>query len=161
MVTEDWNVMQEKASSYVTPSSKGAKRSPDICTAPCPPRPRPPRALRHPSARRPTHPGPLTGQWFHKQLRLLRVHVVLHQRVDVRKHKPHWAQRGAQLPQRVRSRLPGLRVRQALAQSSPLVTTSFSREGWAIAVPLLTLFILLLCANTSTFGLFQRSLRIS
>lgn len=56
-VAEGWNVMQEKASSCVPPSSKGAKHSPDTCTAPCPLR-----ALPTPgpqtSAQRPAHPRP-------------------------------------------------------------------------------------------------------
>lgn len=69
----------------------------------------------------PTSPAvrsPLTGQRFHVQLRLLGVHVVLRQRVEVRKHEAQRARRGAQLPQCVRSRLLGLGSNQAFGKSS-------------------------------------------
>ena len=59
---------------------------------------------------------PLTGQRLDAQLRLLRVHVVLHRGVQVREDEAHRAHRGAQLPQRVRSGLPGL---EAQAGKSP------------------------------------------
>lgn len=55
----------------------------------------------------------LTGQRLHQQLRLLGVHVVLRQRVDVREDEAHRAQRGVQLPQRVCPRLLGLRSEAA------------------------------------------------
>lgn len=67
------------------------------------------------SAEPPQSPcGPLTGQRLHVQLRLLRIHVILHQRVDVRKDEPHRAHRGAQLPQRVGSRLLGLGAKPSI-----------------------------------------------
>lgn len=69
----------------------------------------------------PTSPAvrsPLTGQRFHVQLRLLGVHIVLRQRVEVRKHEAQRARRGAQLPQCVRSRLLGLGSNQAFGKSS-------------------------------------------
>lgn len=75
----------------------------------------------------------LTSQRLHEQLRLLGVHVVLRQRVDVREDEPHGAQRGAQLPQRVCPRLLGLRSKAATRK---LLTPSRLRASQEKAAPL-------------------------
>lgn len=55
----------------------------------------------------------LTSQRFHMQLRLLRVHIILYNGVDVCKDKPHRAHRGPKLSQRICSRFFGLGAKRS------------------------------------------------
>lgn len=68
--------------------------------------------------------APLTSQRFHMQLRLLRVYVILYNRVDVCKDKPHRTHRGPKLPQRVRSRFFGLGAKQGTCKADTFYVTS-------------------------------------
>lgn len=79
--------------------------------------------------------SPLTGQRLHVQLRLLGVHVVLSQRVEVRKYEAHRARWGAQLPQCVRSRLLGLGSNQAFGKSSPTFPIASTRRAGGTIIP--------------------------
>lgn len=74
--------------------------------------------------------GPLTSQRLHMQLGLLRVHVILHNGVDVCKDKPHGAHRGPELPQRIGSRFFGLGTKQGTCKDDTFcVTSPEGKEG--------------------------------